>query len=137
MVRSHRRNRRLSAKLKQSNQFRERQMQTSAAQESYVLVVDDNEEMCQMLARLLSRHELATRIATDGDIALSIVPTSAGSHHPRLPDGTDGRHFPARALARVGIEHPGDHVDRLPGDYRRRPGHQARRLRIPDQALRP
>ncbi|HEV3112487.1 MAG TPA: sigma-54 dependent transcriptional regulator [Candidatus Binataceae bacterium] len=48
-------------------------MQTPATQESYVLIVDDNEEMCQTLARLLKRHDFVTRAASDGDLALSCI----------------------------------------------------------------
>jgi DNA-binding NtrC family response regulator len=48
-------------------------MQTLATQEPYVLIVDDNEEMCQTLTRLLSRHNFATQVASDGDIALSYI----------------------------------------------------------------
>lgn len=48
-------------------------MQMPATRESYVLVVDDNEQMCQMLTRLLSRHNFATKAASDGDVALSII----------------------------------------------------------------
>lgn len=48
-------------------------MQTPALRESYVLVVDDNEEMCQTLTRLLSRHNFVTEVAGDGDVALSVI----------------------------------------------------------------
>jgi DNA-binding NtrC family response regulator len=48
-------------------------METSAMQESYVLVVDDNEEMCETLTRLLRRHDFAVHAATDGDLALSCI----------------------------------------------------------------
>ena len=45
-------------------------MQASTTEESYVLVVDDNEEMCETLSRLLRRHNFVTQEANDGDIAL-------------------------------------------------------------------
>jgi len=48
-------------------------MQTPGVQESYVLVVDDNQEMCQTLSRLLGRHNFVTRVAGDGDVALSVI----------------------------------------------------------------
>src|SRR5271170_2589963 len=48
-------------------------MQRPAIEGSYILVVDDSEEMCQTLSRLLKRHNFVTREATDGDIALSCI----------------------------------------------------------------
>jgi DNA-binding NtrC family response regulator len=48
-------------------------MPTPATQESYVLVVDDNQEMCQTLTRLLGRHNFVTEAASDGDVALSVI----------------------------------------------------------------
>lgn len=48
-------------------------MQTLAIEEPYILVVDDNEEMCRTLSRLLERHNFATQEAADGDIALSCM----------------------------------------------------------------
>jgi two-component system nitrogen regulation response regulator GlnG len=48
-------------------------MQISAAQDSYVLVVDDHEEMRHTLLRLLERHHFITQAANDGDAALSCI----------------------------------------------------------------
>ncbi len=48
-------------------------MERPVSDDSYVLVVDDNEELCQALSRLLRRHNFATRSAGDGDIALSCI----------------------------------------------------------------
>ncbi len=48
-------------------------MQASTTEESYVLVVDDNEEMCETLSRLLRRHNFVTQEANDGDIALRCI----------------------------------------------------------------
>jgi len=48
-------------------------MQASTTEESYVLVVDDNEEMCETLSRLLRRHNFVTQEANDGDIALKCI----------------------------------------------------------------
>jgi DNA-binding NtrC family response regulator len=48
-------------------------METSATQESYVLVVDDNEEMRETLTRLLRRHDFVAHAASDGDLALSRI----------------------------------------------------------------
>lgn len=48
-------------------------MQRSVIEGSYILVVDDNEEMCQTLSRLLKRHDFVTQEATDGDNALSCI----------------------------------------------------------------
>ncbi|HEY2104753.1 MAG TPA: sigma-54 dependent transcriptional regulator [Candidatus Binataceae bacterium] len=48
-------------------------MQTAAPQEPYVLIVDDNEELCQTLTCLLRRHNFVTHAASDGDLALSCI----------------------------------------------------------------
>jgi DNA-binding NtrC family response regulator len=48
-------------------------MQRPAIEGTYILVVDDNEEMCQTLSRLLQRHNFVTQEATDGDLALSCL----------------------------------------------------------------
>ncbi len=48
-------------------------MPAPSSQRSYVLIVDDNEEMCQSLTRLLERHNFATEIASDGEIALGRI----------------------------------------------------------------
>jgi DNA-binding NtrC family response regulator len=48
-------------------------MERTAPDDSYILVVDDNEEMCATLSRLLKRHDFVTQSANDGDIALSRI----------------------------------------------------------------
>jgi CheY-like chemotaxis protein len=48
-------------------------MERPTRDDSYILVVDDNEELCQTLSRLLRRHNFATRSVGDGDIALSCI----------------------------------------------------------------
>jgi DNA-binding NtrC family response regulator len=48
-------------------------METPALDDSYILVVDDNEELCDALSRLLQRHNFVTQSASDGDIALSRI----------------------------------------------------------------
>jgi len=48
-------------------------MERPAPDDPYILVVDDNEELCQALSRLLRRHNFATRSASDGDLALSCI----------------------------------------------------------------
>jgi DNA-binding NtrC family response regulator len=48
-------------------------MRPTESEKSYVLIVDDNEEMRQSLSRLLERHNFATETASNGEIALSRI----------------------------------------------------------------
>ncbi len=52
----------------------------SAEEKKRILVVEDNVEMCRMLAQLLGRAGYQVVLAEDGQIAL----TQAQQHHPHL-----------------------------------------------------
>jgi DNA-binding NtrC family response regulator len=82
-------------------------MEEFTPEDSYVLIVDDNEEMCETLARLLRRHDFVTHTASDGDVALSCIlqrPPAAMILDYRM-DRVDGICLLAR-LRELGIRVP-------------------------------